>query len=40
VCEKGFDTYGYDINTEAMEVAQRSTGIKQVTDFGSYDFDV
>ena len=40
VKERGFDTYGYDINTEAMENAQRSIGIKQVTDFGSYDFDV
>jgi UDP-N-acetyl-D-mannosaminuronic acid dehydrogenase len=40
VNERGFDTYGYDINTEAMENAQRSIGIKQVTDFGSDDFDV
>jgi lactate dehydrogenase-like 2-hydroxyacid dehydrogenase len=29
VKEKGFDTYGYDINTEAMENAQRRTGIKE-----------
>src|SRR5215469_3063049 len=40
VKERGFDTYGYDINTEAMDIAQRSAGIKQVTDFGSHDFDV
>ena len=40
VKERGFDTYGYDINTEAMEIAHRSAGIKQVTDFGSDDFDV
>ena len=40
VKERGFDTYGYDINTEAMEIADRSAGIKQVTDFGSDDFDV
>jgi UDP-N-acetyl-D-mannosaminuronic acid dehydrogenase len=40
VKERGFDTYGYDINTEAMEIAHRSAGIKQVTDFGSHDFDV
>jgi UDP-N-acetyl-D-mannosaminuronic acid dehydrogenase len=38
--ERGFDTYGYDINTEAMEIAHRTAGIKQVTDFGSEDFDV
>src|SRR5215469_14743705 len=40
VKERGFDTYGYDINTEAMEIARRSAGIKQVTDFGSHGFDV
>jgi UDP-N-acetyl-D-mannosaminuronic acid dehydrogenase len=40
VKERGFDTYGYDINTEAMEIAQKTAGIKQVTDFGSHDFDV
>ena len=39
VKERGFDTYGYDINTEAMEIAQRTVGLKQVTDFGSHDFD-
>jgi len=36
----GFDTYGYDINTEAMEIAHMNAGIKPVTDFASYDFDV
>ena len=40
VKERGFDTYGYDINTEAMDISQRSAGIKPVTDFGSHDFDV
>src|SRR5215469_9409713 len=40
VKERGFDTYGYDINTEAMEIAHTTAGIKQVTDFGSDDFDV
>jgi UDP-N-acetyl-D-mannosaminuronic acid dehydrogenase len=40
VKERGFDTYGYDINIEAMEIAHSSAGIKQVTDFGSDDFDV
>jgi UDP-N-acetyl-D-mannosaminuronic acid dehydrogenase len=28
VKERGFDTYGYDINTEAMEIAQKTAGIK------------
>jgi nucleotide sugar dehydrogenase len=40
VKERRFDTYGYDINIEAMEICQRSAGIKPVTDFGSHDFDV
>jgi UDP-N-acetyl-D-mannosaminuronic acid dehydrogenase len=40
VKEMGFETYGYDINMEVMEIAQRSAGIKPVTDFASYDFDV
>ena len=40
VKERGFDTYGYDINTEAMAAAHRKVGIKQVTDFSSHNFDV
>jgi UDP-N-acetyl-D-mannosaminuronate dehydrogenase len=40
VKEMGFETYGYDISTEAMEMAQTVTGIKQVTDFGIDEFDV
>ena len=38
--ERGFDTYGYDINSKAMEIAERTLGIKQASDFGSNDFDV
>jgi UDP-N-acetyl-D-mannosaminuronic acid dehydrogenase len=40
VKERGFDTYGYDINTEATKIAQKTAGIKQVTDYCSHDFDV
>ena len=40
VKEKGFDTYGYDINSKTMEIAERTAGIKQANDFGSKDFDV
>jgi UDP-N-acetyl-D-mannosaminuronic acid dehydrogenase len=40
VKEIGFDTYGYDINPKAMEIAERTVGIKQATDFGINDFDV
>ena len=29
VKERGFDTYGYDINTEAMEIAHTTAGIKR-----------
>ena len=40
VKEKGFDTYGYDIDSNAMEIAERTAGIKQAPDFSSTDFDV
>jgi nucleotide sugar dehydrogenase len=40
VKERGFDTYVYDTNSKAIEIAHTMTGIKQVTDFGSDDFDV
>ena len=40
VKERGFDTYGYDINRKAVEIAERTVGIKQAIDFGSEDFDV
>ena len=40
VRECGFDTYGYDINAKAIELAENTVGIKQSVDFGSEDFDV
>jgi UDP-N-acetyl-D-mannosaminuronic acid dehydrogenase len=40
VKERGFDTHGYDVNTKAIEIAERTLGIKQAIDFGSDDFDV
>jgi UDP-N-acetyl-D-mannosaminuronic acid dehydrogenase len=40
VLERGFDTYGYDINIKTMERAEKTYGIKRALDFGSEDFDI
>jgi nucleotide sugar dehydrogenase len=40
VKEKGFDTYGYDINIKAIDRAKKTAEIKLAVDFGSEDFDV
>jgi UDP-N-acetyl-D-mannosaminuronate dehydrogenase len=37
VKEKGFDTYGYDINSKAMENAESNFGIKKATTFKDFD---
>jgi UDP-N-acetyl-D-mannosaminuronate dehydrogenase len=37
VKEKGFDTYGYDINPKAMENAELNFGIKKATTFKDFD---
>ena len=37
VKEKGFDTYGYDINPKAMENAESNYGIKKTTTFKDFD---
>ena len=34
---KGFDTYGYDISTIALDRAEKTAGIKKADDFGDYD---
>jgi UDP-N-acetyl-D-mannosaminuronic acid dehydrogenase len=37
VKERGFDTYGYDISTKAMERAQKIEGIKKAANFSEFD---
>ena len=38
--ERGFATYGYDIDSRSMKMAERNLGIAQAVDFDSDDFDV
>ena len=40
VKERGFDAYGYDINTKAIDRAEKIAEIKPAVDFGSEDFNV
>ena len=37
VKQKGFDTYGYDINQNTMEIASKNYGIKKIDTFGDID---
>ncbi len=37
VKEKGFDTFGYDINQKTMEIAESKYGIKKATTFNDFD---
>jgi hypothetical protein len=34
---KGFDTYGYDISTIALDRAKKTAGIEKADNFGDYD---
>jgi UDP-N-acetyl-D-mannosaminuronate dehydrogenase len=40
VKESGFDVYGYDIKTEAIDRAEKIAEIKHAVDFVSEDFNV
>ncbi len=37
VNERGFDTYGYDINPQAIERAEKTTRVKKAINFGEFD---
>lgn len=37
VKERGFNSYGYDINEKAMATAEANFGIKKTTSFGDFD---
>ncbi|HET7148986.1 MAG TPA: NAD(P)-binding domain-containing protein [Candidatus Nitrosopolaris sp.] len=37
VKERGFDTFGYDISTKAMERAEKIAGIKKASTFSDFD---
>jgi len=37
VNEKGFDTYGYDISHQAIEHAEKTTGVKRAINFSEFD---
>ena len=37
VNERGFDTYGYDISPQAIERAEKTTGVKKAINFGEFD---
>src|SRR5918912_729075 len=34
---RGFDVYGYDISTKAMERAEKTAGIKKAINFSDFD---
>ena len=40
VKERGFDTFGYDISTKAMERAEKIAGIKKASNFSEFDIYV
>ena len=37
VKQRGFDTHGCDINPKAVEIAQKTAGIKKAVDFSDFD---
>jgi UDP-N-acetyl-D-mannosaminuronic acid dehydrogenase len=37
VKQRGFDTYGYDINPKAVEIAEKTAAIKKAVNFSDFD---
>ncbi|MFZ0648274.1 MAG: NAD(P)-dependent oxidoreductase, partial [Nitrososphaeraceae archaeon] len=37
VKDRGFDVYGYDISTKAIERAEKTAGIKKAVNFSGFD---
>ena len=37
VSEKGFDTYGYDVNHQAIKKAEKTAGVKRAINFSEFD---
>ncbi len=37
VKDRGFDVYGYDLSSKAMERAEKTAGIKKAVNFGGFD---
>ncbi|MDQ4012166.1 MAG: NAD(P)-binding domain-containing protein, partial [Thermoproteota archaeon] len=37
VKDRGFDVYGYDISTKALERAEKTAGIKKAINFSGFD---
>ncbi|MGC2668102.1 MAG: hypothetical protein WA220_02835 [Candidatus Nitrosopolaris sp.] len=37
VKERGFETYGYDVNPKAMDFAEQTAAIKKAGNFGEFE---
>jgi UDP-N-acetyl-D-mannosaminuronate dehydrogenase len=37
VKQRGFDTYGYDLNPKTVEIAEKTSAIKKAVNFSDFD---
>ena len=37
VKQRGFDTYGYDTSSKALEIAEKTAAIKKAVNFSDFD---